>query len=789
MKKTILLLTLSVIALSAAAQDAPRLRAIRDKQMNETIFPTQRKDKWGYANEKGKFLIKAIFEQADFFRDVHIDPTDTVTLARVKYEGKWGVLNRDGTFLLDPSFDDLKPFEQEVAIFKDKGSYGFISYTGEVVREGLQELEDFLPGGMAWYKENGRWGVLRTDGTDLFPSLYSVKPTENLSPSLLLTEVDGLFGIISLSKGKTILAPECDGIDRDQTDPSLLIFQRGGRLGCLLADGSLIAPPQYDSIASVSFSGNREILVKKNGRYGKLATTGKELIPPVLLTDQISSGQEICQFYRNGEPWLYYKGKPYSIQQFDDLIHENYNSSVYLSLTDNLRFPTWMRRHVFDDLEMEEGEARWRQDNPFHLFSEDGKYRQKKYVSSGLPSLVSVGKDLKILEYDDLNCSYDSPLSSVSIEVNGASFPIGNWLTTLFRTIDSKKIGMFDRTHGTSVLEDWTTVTFVIPAKTVSNGKLFLIADMYVDSHHAQRAIAAISAKGAPFFTIKEDGELYTENPVYPGFANLCLVDDQLLNTSLRGEVFSGTLYTAAGKKLISMNGFLPLYIFVSDSDYLFLGTTEDGAQMQRYGRNGALLKKDAGLQFVPDSPDSEIDPDWITVSEGRFLVSDRVTGLLRDLVNMDTPQLRTPVLRYTLTQWDGQPAVAVSKNVWDYVGGAQWYYVPGPGQRDGAFRKEIGDVQFNVSAETGDNGIGVYSVKYSNDGDESLRYGYIGFETPFFTAPVFEDAQIFSGGTANVKVHGEWLPMTVGELQKYASDPRGAIDPEVGNPIFVQNQ
>lgn len=786
MKKTILLLTLSVIALSAAAQDVPRLRPIREKQLHETIFPTQRKEKWGYANEKGKFLIKAIFEQADFFRDVHIDPTDTVTLARVKYAGKWGLLNRDGTLLLDPCFDELKNFEQGVAIFRNNGSYGLLSYTGEVLREGLQELEDLLPDGMAWFKENDRWGVLRIDGIDLFPSLYSSKPTETLSPGLLKTEVDGRFGIISLSKGKTILAPECDDINPDLKDPSLLVFRRSGRLGCLLADGSLVAPPQYDSIASVSFGGEREILVKKNGRYGKLATSGKELIPPVLLTDQISSGKEICQFFRGGEPWVYYKDKAYSIQQFDDLIHESISSSAYLSRTDNLRFPTWMRKHVFEDLEMTEGEDRWKEDNPFYLFSEDMKYRQKKYINLDEVPFLSVGKDMKVLEYDGFNCSYDAPLSSVSIDVDGVTFPCGNWLTTLFRSIDAKTISMYDRTHGTSIMDNWHSISFRIPSMAVSNGKLVLIADMYIAGRHLQRVLTSLSAKGSPVFTIKENGELYTDDPIDDEMGIIALVDDQILHVTIKEEDLCSTLYTATGRKLITMNGFLPFYTFVSDSDYLFLGVTEGGAQMQRFGRNGALLRKDDGLQFVPGVLDPEDDPDWISISEGRFLVSDNTTGLLHDLVNMDTPQLRTPVMRYTLTQWDGQPVVAVSKNLWDYVGGAQWYYVPGPGQRDGVFRKEIGDVQFTVSAETGENGIGVYSVKYTDDGDEALRYGFIGFETPFFTAPVFEEAQVFSGGTANVRIHGEWLPVSIDELQKYASDARGAIDPEAGNPILV---
>lgn len=787
MKKTILLLTLSLIALSAAAQDLPRLRPIKEKQLHETIFPTQRKEKWGYANEKGKFLIKAVFDEADFFRDVHIGPTDTVALARVRFEGKWGILSRDGTFLLDPCFDELRSFDQEVAIFKDKGYYGLLSYTGEVLREGLQELEDFLPDGMAWYKENGRWGVMKTDGTDLFPCIYSSKPTEKLSPSLLLTEVDGLFGIIALSKGKTILAPECEGIDQDRNDPSLLVYQRSGRLGCLRSDGTLIAPPQYDSIASLSTGGNREILIKKEGRYGKLSSTGKELIPPVMETNQLSAGNQLCQFFRNGEPWVYYKDKPYNIQQFDDLLYGSVDHTAYLSMTDNLRFPVWMRRHVFEEMDYDERENRWREDNPFSLFSEDTKYQQKKFVRYPEESpYVAVGKDMKVMDYEGVICSYDAPLSSVAIEADGVSFPFGAWLTTLFRSIDTKKINMFDQVHGTSVLEFWNSLTFRFPVMAVSKGKLVLVTDMYIGGYHVQRILTSLSAKGSPVFTVKEDGVLYTDNAIDDDMTALALVDDNILFLTERGDRIISTLYTAAGKKLITMDNFFALYSFVSDSDYLFLGITERGASMQRYGRNGAALRKDDNLQFFGTTLDSDnLIMNWISIADGRFLVSVQETGLLCELVNMDTPRLRTPVMRYAFSRWDGQPVVAVSKNYWDYMGESVWQYVPGPGQRDRAFQKQIGDVQFNVSEETGDNGIAVYSVKYAEEGDDALRYGYIGFETPFFTAPVFEEARTFSAGTAEVKIHGEWLQLSMDDLGKYTSDPRGAIDPQAGHPLF----
>ena len=49
---------------SLAFAQLPKLKELKGKDLYGDIFPAEKKGKWGYINEKGKFIIKPIFEEA-----------------------------------------------------------------------------------------------------------------------------------------------------------------------------------------------------------------------------------------------------------------------------------------------------------------------------------------------------------------------------------------------------------------------------------------------------------------------------------------------------------------------------------------------------------------------------------------------------------------------------------------------------------------------------------------------------------------------------------------------------
>lgn len=83
------------------------------------------KGKWGYINWNGEAVIKAKFEQGNYFGENG--------LAAVKVGDKWGFINKDGEFVIKPQFDDAVEFKEGLASVEINGKRGFINESGMMI--------------------------------------------------------------------------------------------------------------------------------------------------------------------------------------------------------------------------------------------------------------------------------------------------------------------------------------------------------------------------------------------------------------------------------------------------------------------------------------------------------------------------------------------------------------------------------------------------------------------------------------------------------------------------------
>lgn len=780
MKKTAFILLLSLAAFVAGAQDIPKLKPIKDKQLHEDISPSvNKKGKWGYANEKGKFLVKAVFDIAEDFNIVHLEPGDTVSLAKVMIDGKWGILKRDGTFLVAPLFDALDDFRLGVANFQEAAGHGFVSYTGAVLAEQLQDLEKFNADGLAWYKADGKWGVIRTDGTDLFPPVYSAKAEEKLAGSLLKSEADGKFGVLSLAQKRVFLQPAYDSVATDRICNKLIIFKQNGLLGCMDENGKLLSVPQYEQIQSTRRGDYQRILVRKDNLYGLIDQNGSLVIPPSLRTDQLSTSHKVLQYFKGGssgydEPYLYYQDKSYSIGDFDNYLYRNYERSRYTLKNDsNLEFPYWMKGHLNEALDDDSATARWRRDDAFYPYP-DESFQTWRLPGLGrdemeAPPYIVLNKNMSIYDSFKIDYSSYSQLETARITVDGETFACGSLLEKLFKSVDSKKIQAYDSEHGTSILYNWSSMSFRFSDKTVFNDRLYAVIDIYIDNRLMQRVLTSLSPRGDSSFTIKQNGVLYDwKHGVSDDFCGLARVNDRLvLSTASIRDDFSTNVYSLTGQHVLSLPDILVTHISYSPEEYYFFGVDES-KQAIAYRYRPADKKP---VKINIDSYDfNSLDP---RVSNGLVFLHDNGTGLLNafmPVVTGETPSVKTPVLRYVMSEWDGRKVIALSKNHWDDIDNAKWTYIPCAGD----FVTQIGDVTVHVYPAD-ENGVAMYSVRYTHEPEENARFGYLGFDEPYFTLPVFEDARDFSDGTVNVKTADGWVNLTKDQLASYTSNPRGA--------------
>ena len=79
----------------------PKLKKLKGDDLQGTIFPAEKKGKWGYINTKGKFVIKPVFDSAMPFDNI---------FAIVKCNDKYGVINRAAIYKITPLYDKISKY-------------------------------------------------------------------------------------------------------------------------------------------------------------------------------------------------------------------------------------------------------------------------------------------------------------------------------------------------------------------------------------------------------------------------------------------------------------------------------------------------------------------------------------------------------------------------------------------------------------------------------------------------------------------------------------------------------
>ena len=742
---------------TAQGQKIPKLNPISEKQLEESLSPAEKKGKWGFANEDGKFRVKPVFDETLAYKEV----SDDILLAKVRFADKWGLLKRDGTYLVEPRYDEIKDFNQGVAIFRDGSDYGFLNAEGIVLAAQLQQIECFNPNGQAWYQADNLWGVINADGTILFPNIYSCKAMP-LAKSLLKTTAGNKFGVISLDLKRVIKEPTCESVELDAKCKNLILFKEHGALGCLSADGAILSGPQYEEIQSLSEMTFDRIMVKKAGKYGLINGKGQQVIPPVMKTNQFSLPRSIYQVMEdtgNGysEPYVYYKDKKYSIDDYDSQVLKRLNPKQYAQ--DDPAFPLWMKNHLGE----EEKQLIWYSYHKFSPSLPDSTFLAYSFDEADENAIV-VKKDMKIYDADGFDYADNNYLSTATFSVGSMDIPFGKLLTTLFKSVDANKISAYDRAHGTSILYNWEYIAFAVPSyKILPDGRLLVCLGMCIDDRLMQIIIACLNQKGDVLYTIKENGDLYCQNKTLEGVELKLLGDLLILSTAYNVDsnyVEASTSIYRNSKRLLVLDNFIPLVSCNDHNRLLFTGYAADCAILYLISSDG---KNKQEIYLNDDHIEETPIP---TILNESILLYSKDSGLLMGTIDRINREIYTPALRYVMSEWDGEKIIALSKNSWKDLDDATWEYIPRNTKNESVFH--LDNVMVRVFP-VNQFGTSVYGVKFEDDPDEYYRYGLIGFDDYLFTMPVFEDVKWISSDTVRIKEGDTWKEAKLSDLVCYS--------------------
>ncbi|MBI4351261.1 MAG: WG repeat-containing protein, partial [Elusimicrobia bacterium] len=113
-----------------------------------------RDGRFGYKDAGGREVIPAALSGAGLFSE---------KLAPAKKE-KWGFINRAGKFVIGPDYETVRPFSGGLAAFRRNGRWGFLGKNGKrAVNSIFHGVRDFSEG-LAAVRLDSRWGYIDTEG-------------------------------------------------------------------------------------------------------------------------------------------------------------------------------------------------------------------------------------------------------------------------------------------------------------------------------------------------------------------------------------------------------------------------------------------------------------------------------------------------------------------------------------------------------------------------------------------------------------------------------------------------
>ena len=224
------------------------------QEVKETLIPYKKNDKWGYVNEKSKWVVKPIFQETFPFVEGR---------ARVKQDGKYGFIDSSGEVVIAIRFNSANDFYQNQALVSIEDSLIVVDTIGVEYKAVLGcDGGIFRKCDYQVILENGLKGVVISYPKDTLikpkyldakvfceVSVFTVQDStgmwalvsskDSIIQPFIFEQIEMRNGYFVTSKVKSITGLGEDG---------LLISQKVNLYGALNTSGEIMAKTRYSEI-------------------------------------------------------------------------------------------------------------------------------------------------------------------------------------------------------------------------------------------------------------------------------------------------------------------------------------------------------------------------------------------------------------------------------------------------------------------------------------------------------------------------------------------------------------
>lgn len=308
MKKTLLLLALSLVAITTAkaqisgswnlsretmdgrplhvftasysedSLDAVRPlleKELRDKQSSLSADGALMLD---YGDrKKAKPVAKPVALEAAKELRIITEKSPKSTLLPQQNKGRWGFVNEKGKTKIKMKYDKVEPFLQGLSCVKSDGLYGYINEEGDLVTGIMYEaassyFRTATDQVLACCKKDGKYGLLKNDGSVYMDFQYTDLQIVNYSYALANDEAEKVNIVVLDVRPLSTVYDEVSIFEGSD----YAIAKRGGKTYFIDRKGKEVKDLCFDDAEDME---GGLVLVSKNGKYGVLDKNLQMIVP------------------------------------------------------------------------------------------------------------------------------------------------------------------------------------------------------------------------------------------------------------------------------------------------------------------------------------------------------------------------------------------------------------------------------------------------------------------------------------------------------------------------------
>jgi hypothetical protein len=263
--------------------------------------------RYGFLNKENQVLISPVYESVTAFQRKSLPPHMSEVavvkpfelekdryIAIVKTGEKFGMINGKGEILIPVQYEGVFYENSTLVSYKQNEKFGFYNSDGKKLTDARYDevkISDSRPG---YYVRVGNlWGFFDEEGyVDLIPAQYDdigrFTSYNNKTFERVILKKGGQYWVSDSKLNLTAISKDYQYIG--QYRDGLAAFVKNGKMGFMNEFMKEVIEPLYDGDVLATTFFNRRVVVKKNGKYGVVDTTGNEKVP--FLYDWISNPEE-----------------------------------------------------------------------------------------------------------------------------------------------------------------------------------------------------------------------------------------------------------------------------------------------------------------------------------------------------------------------------------------------------------------------------------------------------------------------------------------------------------------